>query len=96
LLALTRENALVLTLPVVLWLLWNDRASVASDSPARENRPGRRPAFLGGCALVLLPVGARNYVVGGQFQLTTSQFGPNFDGNHPGARGPTRPRLLTR
>ena len=89
LLSLTRENALVLALPVVLWLLWGDRASVATDS-----RGPRRPAwaaagaFLGGCALVLLPVGARNYAIGGQFQLTTSQFGPNFYiGNHPGARG---------
>ena len=55
-----------------------------------ERRPAwpAAVAFLGGCALVLLPVGARNYAVGGEFHLTTSQFGPNFYiGNHAGARG---------
>jgi Tfp pilus assembly protein PilF len=45
-------------------------------------------AFAGGCALVLLPVGARNYAASGEFHLITSQFGPNFYiGNHAGARG---------
>ena len=78
LLALTRENALLLVIPVVLWflpgprrLLWRPAAGV-----------------LAGCALVLLPVAARNYMVGGAFHLTTSQFGPNlYIGNHAGARG---------
>ena len=37
---------------------------------------------------VLLPVGARNYKVGGQFLITTSQFGPNFYiGNNPDTQG---------
>ncbi len=45
-------------------------------------------ALLAGCVLVLLPVGARNYAVGGEFHLTSSQFGPNFYiGNHAGAQG---------
>ncbi len=78
LLALTRENALLLVIPVVVWFL-----------------PGQRRLFwqpatavLAGCALVLLPIAARNYAVGGAFHLTTSQFGPNFYiGNHAGARG---------
>ena len=47
-----------------------------------------RGGVLAGCALVLLPVAARNYMVGGAFHLTTSQFGPNlYIGNHAGARG---------
>ena len=75
LLSLTRENALLLAVPVLLWFLIGDR----------------RPAallFLAGCAVVLLPVGARNYADGGEFELTTSQFGPNFYiGNHAGADG---------
>ena len=78
LLALTRENALLLAIPVLSWFV------------AGERRPARIAVtvFLGGCALVLLPVAARNYAVGGEFHLTTSQFGPNFYiGNHAGARG---------
>jgi tetratricopeptide (TPR) repeat protein len=78
LLALTRENAILLAIPVLLWFLIGER------------RPARMAvtAFLGACALVLLPVAARNYAVGGEFHLTTSQFGPNFYiGNHAGARG---------
>jgi tetratricopeptide (TPR) repeat protein len=35
-------------------------------------------SFLGGLLFVLLPVGLRNLTVGGEFKLTTSQFGPNF------------------
>jgi tetratricopeptide (TPR) repeat protein len=47
--------------------------------------------FLLGLALVLLPVAARNYAVGGGFYLTTSQFGPNFYiGNHAGSDGTYR------
>jgi Tfp pilus assembly protein PilF len=76
LLSLTRENALVLAVPVLAWLLF------------RACRWPTTAAFLGGCVLVLLPVAGRNYAVGGEFQLTTSQFGPNFYiGNHAGARG---------
>jgi Tfp pilus assembly protein PilF len=76
LLALTRENALLLAVPVLLWFL------------VAERRPGAAAAFVAGCALVLLPVGVRNYAVGGEFHLTTSQFGPNFYiGNHAGANG---------
>ncbi len=74
LLSLTRENALLLAIPVLAWFLIENRLAAA--------------AFLAGCALVLLPVGARNYAVGGEFLVTTSQFGPNFYiGNHAGARG---------
>jgi Tfp pilus assembly protein PilF len=78
---LTRENALVLVAPVLLWLLlqrsvdWRPRAALAAW-------------FVGGLAVVLLPVAARNAAVGGGFYLTTSQFGPNFYiGNNPQADG---------
>ncbi len=72
LLALTRENAL-LFLPIVLaWLfvtwrgeLWRTRLQWAG-------------LVLLGLAAVLLPVGCRNLLVGGEFHLTTAQFGPNF------------------
>jgi 4-amino-4-deoxy-L-arabinose transferase-like glycosyltransferase len=89
LLSLTRENALLIGVPVLLWLLIGDRDSPSDDSQVTRRSTWRAAtAFLGGCVLVLLPVGARNYAVGGEFHLTTSQFGPNFYiGNHAGARG---------
>jgi tetratricopeptide (TPR) repeat protein len=82
LLTLTRENALLLLIPLLLWL-----ALGPFEGRMRERR---QPAmfFLAGCALVLLPAGLRNLAVGGEFHLTTSQFGPNFYiGNHAGATG---------
>ncbi len=75
-LALTRENALVFIAVIAVWL-WS--------------RPDRRFALASaaaGLALVLLPVMARNYAVGGGFYITTSQFGPNlYIGNNPNADG---------
>src|SRR5262249_9426731 len=67
LLTLTRENAIVLAAPILLWILVGPQAS----------RRGAA-AFGAACLLVLVPVGIRNYAVGGEFHLTTSQFGPNF------------------
>ena len=85
-LALTRENAFVLVVVIVIWSL------TRTDSPARS--PGLRwrvketTAFLVGLAIVLAPVAIRNYAVGGGFYLTTSQFGPNFYiGNNPKSDG---------
>jgi tetratricopeptide (TPR) repeat protein len=44
--------------------------------------------FLLGVAIVVVPVAARNAYVGGDFYITTSQFGPNFYiGNNPIADG---------
>jgi len=44
--------------------------------------------FFAGMALVLVPVGLRNLAAGGEFKLTTSQFGTNlFIGNNPAADG---------
>ena len=77
LLALTRENALMLLVPILAWIFFGSRSRI-----------GPALVFIAGCALVLLPVGLRNLTVGGEFHLTTSQFGPNFYiGNHAGARG---------
>ncbi len=70
LLVLTRENALLLAIPILLWVA------------------GKRWLFVAGLAAVLLPVGIRNWAVGGEFHLTTSQSGPNFYiGNHASAAG---------
>jgi 4-amino-4-deoxy-L-arabinose transferase-like glycosyltransferase len=45
-------------------------------------------AFVLGLAIVLVPVGARNRLVGGEWSLSTFQAGPNFYvGNHQGAPG---------
>src|SRR5262249_22585964 len=75
-LALTRENALLLIAVVLGWSL---------------QQPRRWTAVLplvAGLAIVLLPVTARNYALGGGLFLTTSQFGPNFYiGNNPKADG---------
>ena len=82
-LILNRENAWVL-LPVLLaWIGWLGWVNLPT---ARLWLP---PVLLiAGMALMLLPVGLRNYYVGREFLLTTSQMGPNFYiGNHRGAEG---------
>ena len=82
LLGLTRENSL-LWVPVIMIWIW---ASFSSFNIAR--RLIWSGLFLAGLCVILLPVGARNQKVGGQFVLTTSQFGPNFYiGNSPHATG---------
>jgi tetratricopeptide (TPR) repeat protein len=81
LLSLTRENALLLLVPVLLWSVWGF---------AGPWRTRFVPSMLlvAGCSLILLPIGLRNLAIGGEFHLTTSQFGPNFYiGNHAGATG---------
>jgi len=65
LLALTRENAMVLIAVVAIWALVVHRARAAA-------------VFVAGVAIVLVPVAARNAYVGGGFYVTTSQAGPNF------------------
>lgn len=82
LLALVRENALVLAPLAAVF-------AVTTGPP----RPAlRRALALGalalGLALPLLPVGLRNQAIGGRFLVTTSQLGPNlWIGNHAGASG---------
>jgi Tfp pilus assembly protein PilF len=73
-LMLTRENAALLALVLGCWGF------------SRAPRAGA--AFALGVTVGLLPVVARNYVVGGGFYLTTSQFGSNlYIGNNPRANG---------
>ncbi len=78
---LTRENALLFAPAILLWLL-------------AVHRGRRREVLLGAVSfvlalsIVLLPVAARNYAVGGEFQLTTSAFGSVFYiGNNENATG---------
>jgi len=82
LLGLSRENALILVPLVALWIFVGfSRESLAS-------RPRRLGCFLAGLIFVLVPVGLRNLVIGGEFKLTTAQLGPNFFiGNNPAADG---------
>lgn len=82
LLMLNRENARLLFPVLAAWLLlyFHDQLMV------------RRLRWLAilvlGCTLVMLPVGVRNYYVGGEFLISTSQLGPNlYIGNHPVATG---------
>lgn len=79
---LNRENARALYPVLVVWLLTFDRAASLTER-------GRRAALLTvSMLLTALPVGLRNYQVGGEFLISTSQMGPNFYiGNHKGARG---------
>ena len=95
-LSLTRENALALVAVAAAWSLvvgFGARTPAAKQpagSPIPDSGSRARPilAFALGLAMVLLPVAARNYAVGGGFYLTTSQFGPNFYiGNNPAADG---------
>ena len=81
LLALSRENALVLVAALGVWV-WR----------ARVDMTRRLVLVAAGLAVVLLPVAARNAVVGGGFHLTTSQLGPNlYIGNHAGSDGTYNP-----
>lgn len=71
-LVLVRENALVLVAMLPIWLAFG------WGSASRWNRVGWLACVLAGLVLVLFPVALRNRLVGGEWHLTTSQFGPNF------------------
>ena len=89
--ALNRENARVLYPVIAGWLLVHDRAL------APGARAIRAAVFSAAVAVVVLPVGVRNYSVGGEFLLSTSQAGPNFYiGNHAGATGLYEPLVPDR
>lgn len=88
--SLSRENAMAL-LAVVLPLAWFAGRRV-------ERWPIKVEHWLfpllaaASFAMVLAPVAVRNRVVGGEWHLTTSQFGPNFYiGNGKAADGLYRP-----
>ena len=85
-LALTRENAAVFVAVIVAWIVVRARTGTPPlGTPGTVRTLG---TFVLGLAVVLLPVAARNYSVGGGFYLTTSQFGSNlFIGNNPTADG---------
>ena len=79
---LTRENAGVLVVVILAWIVLGP--SVAGRGPRLK-----AAAFVAAAlAAVLLPVALRNAIVGGEFHITTSQFGPNlYIGNNPRADG---------
>ncbi len=99
LLCLTRENAMAWHVVLVAWIAFcaaRNRLSGcehgASGSRGWFRAISSPTAYLLGSALVLLPVGLRNYYVQGEFLLTTSQAGPNFYiGNHAHADGRYQP-----
>jgi len=78
-LSLTRENALVLVVVILVWaFLWSTRREALRNAAT----------FLTGLIVVIGPVAIRNSLVGGGFYVTTSQMGPNFYiGNNPKADG---------
>ena len=83
---LNRENARVLYPVIVIFLLIYFR-----DAPLAR-RFAWSAIFTIAIALVLLPVGYRNYRVAGEFLISTSQLGPNlYIGNHPAAGGSYEP-----
>jgi 4-amino-4-deoxy-L-arabinose transferase-like glycosyltransferase len=76
-LGLNRENALILVLVTCLWI------PIFFYREPKKNLMIWIVSFLLGLVIVLCPVAFRNKIVGGEFVLTTSQFGPNlYIGNH--------------
>lgn len=89
LLALTRENALVLLAVIPLWM-------GLRVGPGSRRLAGPLAFTLATLTLLGL-VGLRNWSVGDTFALTTSQAGPNFYmGNHAQATGTYVPLLAGR
>ncbi|TWU06004.1 Tetratricopeptide repeat protein [Stieleria varia] len=81
LLVLTRENALLWTPLIPIWIL----LGIGETSRHRWMLVG---CYAGGIALILLPVAARNASLGGEWSPTTFQAGPNFYiGNNLDATG---------
>jgi Flp pilus assembly protein TadD len=88
---LNRENARILYPVVGVWLLFDFR-----EVPVRR-RVAWAAVVAAASLAVLLPVGIRNYRVGGEFLLSTSQLGPNFYiGNNPHASGSYEPLVPER
>ena len=86
LLVVTRENALVWLAMIAVWF-W----TLKREGGQRVNWVALG-SYAIGVSLVLLPVGLRNKVVGGEWSVSTFQAGTNFYiGNHLGADGRYRP-----
>lgn len=84
-LSLTRENALVF---IIVLMMWATTQVQKGSEGFRQVLRGSLVPFLVGLVIVLVPVVARNAAVGGGLYLTTSQFGTNFYiGNNPHADG---------
>lgn len=83
--SLTRENAILLLPWVLVWILVHFRGLFQGSIRGEPRVPWRwSVAFAAGVLALLLPVAARNQIVGGEFALTTAQFGPNlYIGNNP-------------
>ncbi len=91
LLALTRENALVLGPVIMLWSVWG------GGQRRRRSRLVAVTMVIVGLGAALLPASVHNWRVGGEFALTTFQLGPNFYmGNHADADGRYRPLVAGR
>ena len=87
-LMLTRENATVFIPLLAVSLV------IRTKGLPRNSRLSQTGALFLGLALVLAPVALRNLVRGGEFFLTTSQFGYNlFIGNNPNSRGTYTPLI---
>jgi len=80
--ACIRANALLLLPLVALWLWWRDRGAGAALHLRRIG------LLVAGVALLVLPVTLRNWIVGGDLVLLTSNGGVNFYiGNAAGGDG---------
>jgi len=91
LLALTRENALLLIPVLLAWMVLRHRTA------PRRTIALSLGFFVAGLALPLGPVMVRNAVVGGEWALTTSQAGSNYYiGNNPSASGIYEPLRANR
>ncbi len=87
LLVLTRENAFVWLGLIAVWLMAYGRRGAPMSQ-----RLARCGAYLAGAAVVVGPVAARNWHVGGEMSFSTFQMGPNFFiGNSLEATGRYRP-----
>jgi len=79
---LTRGNLILLLPLIMLWI------AIAMRSSPFRSTVGAIGSLLAGAVLVISPATIRNYVVGQDFVLTTSQAGQNFYiGNNPRANG---------
>ncbi|MBN1830460.1 MAG: tetratricopeptide repeat protein, partial [Deltaproteobacteria bacterium] len=86
LMALTRENAMIFILLVFIWMV------IYFKREPKRNVLLWAAMYGLGLAIVFLPVSLRNYVVGGDCAITTSQLGTNlYIGNNINATGTYAP-----